>query len=142
MDEPKFENEPTEKRTTTNTLKMSIVVPVVAVLALACGAGAALALRSSHEVTFPTAYQAVLLANGAVHYAKVQGYGTTNPVVVDVYYIVTQTNPETKQSNNVLVKRGKELHGPDCMYVDPNQIVFVEPVGPGSKVAQLIAESH
>jgi hypothetical protein len=61
---------------------------------------------------------------------------------VDVYYIVTQTNPETKQNNNVLVKRGKELHGPDRMYVNPNQIVFVEPVGPGSKVAQLIAESH
>ena len=58
---------------------------------------------------------------------------------VDVYYIVTQTNPETKQSNNVLVKRGKQLHGPDRMYVNPNQIVFVEPVGSGSKVAQLIA---
>ena len=87
-------------------------------------------------------YQAVLLANGAVYYAKVQGYGTSNPVLIDVYYIVTQTNPETKQNNNVLVTRGKELHGPDHMYVNSNQLGFVEPVGPGSKVAQLIAESH
>jgi hypothetical protein len=142
MDEPKFEAEPARKTTAANTMKTSIIVVLVAVLALACGAGAALALKSSHEVTFPTPYQAVLLANGAVYYAKVQGYGTSNPVLLDVFYIVTQTNPETKQSNNVLVKRGKELHGPDRMYVNPNQIVFVEPVGPGSKVAQLIAESH
>ena len=140
MDEPKFEA--AGKTTATNTMKISTVVAIVGVLALVCGAGAALALRSSHEVTFPTPYQAVLLANGAVYYAKVQGYGTSNPVLTDVYYIVTQTNPETKQSSNVLVKRGKELHGPDRMYVNPNQIVFVEPVGPGSKVAQLIAESH
>ena len=142
MDEPKFEVEPAGKTTAANTMKTSIIVVLVAVLALVCGVGAALALKSGHEVTFPTSYQAVLLANGAVYYAKVQGYGTSNPVLTEVYYIVTQTNPETKQNNNVLVKRGKELHGPDRMYVNPNQIVFVEPVGPGSKVAQLIAESH
>src|SRR5689334_7746026 len=141
MDEPKFVAEPAAQQTATNTMRISVIV-LVAVLALACGAGAALALKSGHEVTFPTPYQAVLLANGAVYYAKVQGYGTPNPVLMDVYYIVTQTNPETKATSNVLVKRGKELHGPDRMYVNPNQIVFVEPVGPGSKVAQLIAESH
>jgi hypothetical protein len=142
MDEPKYEPEPAAKTTAENTTKIWGVLIMVGVLALACGAGAALAFKSNHELTFPTPYQAVLLANGAVYYAKVQGYGTSNPVLIDVYYIVTQTNPETKQSTNVLVKRGKELHGPDRMYVNPNQIVFVEPVGPGSKVAQLIAESH
>jgi hypothetical protein len=39
------------------------------------------------------------------------------------------------------VKRGKELHAPDRMYLSPNQIVFVEPVGADSKVAQLIAQA-
>jgi hypothetical protein len=143
MDEPvKIEEQPTGQPTAaTNPMKISTLV-VVAVLALVGVVGAAFALKSNHEVTFPTPYQAVLLANGAVYYAKVQGYGTANPVLTDVYYIVTQTNQETKQTSNVLVKRGKELHGPDRMYVNPNQIVFVEPVGPGSKVAQLIAESH
>jgi hypothetical protein len=52
-----------------------------------------------------------------------------------------QTTPETKpgeskQVNNVLVRRGKELHEPDRMYLNPTQILFVEPVGPNSKVAQ------
>jgi hypothetical protein len=78
---------------------------VLAVLALL---GVTFGLKSNHEVTFPTPYQAVLLANGAVYYAKVQGYGTSNPVLMDVFYIVTQTNPATKQTSNVLVKRGKE----------------------------------
>src|ERR1700736_2731641 len=119
-------------------MKLSTVGVLVAVLARLGVVGVAFAWKTNREVTFPTPYQAVLLANGAVYYAKVQGYGTTNPVLTEVYYIVTQTNPETKQGANVLVKRGKELHGPDRMYVNPNQIVFIEPVGAASKVAQLI----
>ena len=90
---------------------------------------------------FPTPYQAVLLSNGSVYFGHLQGYGGRNPVLTEVYYIVTQTNPETKQNNNVLVKRGKELHEPDRMYLNPRFIVFVEPVGTNSKVAQLIAQA-
>ena len=63
-------------------------------------------------------------------------------VLTDVYYVVSQGNPETKQVTNSLIKRGKELHEPDRMYLNPNQIVFVESVGPNSKVAQLIAEQQ
>jgi hypothetical protein len=95
----------------------------------------------TYAVQFPTPYQAVLLSNGSVYFGKLQGYGGRDPVLTEVYYIVTQTNPETKQANNVLVKRGKELHEPDRMYLNPQLIVFVEPVGPNSKVAQLIAQA-
>lgn len=91
---------------------------------------------------FPTPYQAVLLSNGAVYYGKLSGYGTRNPVLNDVFYIVSKTDPETKQVTNVLVKRGKELHGPDRMYLNASQIVFIEPVGPESKVAQLIKQAN
>jgi len=91
-------------------------------------------------VKFTTPYQAVLLTNGSAYFGKLEGYGTPRPVLTEVYYIVTQTNPETKQSNNILVKRGKELHEPDRMYLNPNQILAVEPVGEKSKVAQLIAQ--
>jgi hypothetical protein len=96
----------------------------------------------STPVAFTTPYQAVLLTNGAAYFGKLEGYGTSRPVLSEVYYIVSQTNPETKQSSNVLVKRGKELHEPDRMYVNPNQILCVEPVGPNSKVAQLIAQAQ
>ncbi len=98
--------------------------------------------RPGAPVKFSTPYQAVLLTNGSAYFGKLEGYGTPRPVLTEVYYIVTQTDPETKQSKNVLVKRGKELHEPDRMYLNPNQILCVEPVGEKSKVAQLIEQAH
>ena len=92
-------------------------------------------------VSCNTPYKAVLLSNNSVYFGKLAGFGTSSPVLSDVFYIVTQTNPETKQVSNILVKRGKELHGPDRMYHNANSIVFVEPVGTDSKVAQLILEA-
>jgi len=92
-------------------------------------------------VTFTTPYQAVLLSNNSVYYGKLAGFGTPSPVLTDVFYVVSRTNPETKEVTNVLVKRGKELHGPDRMYLNASSIVFVEPVGVDSKVAQLISEA-
>ena len=97
-------------------------------------------LRES-STQFPTPYQAILLANGSVYFGHLQGYGGHQPILTDVFYIVTQTDPNTKQTKNVLVKRGKELHEPDRMYLNPGQIVFVETVGTDSKVAHLIAEA-
>jgi hypothetical protein len=76
-----------------------------------------------------------------VYFGKLAGYGTSNPVLTEVYYIISKSDHTTKQVQNILVKRGKELHGPDRMYLNPNQIVFVEPVGTDSKVAQLISEA-
>jgi hypothetical protein len=104
-----------------------------------------LVIRSSGEskpIAFTTPYQAVLLTNGAAYFGKLEGYGTSRPVLTEVYYIVSQTNPETKQSSNVLVRRGKELHEPDRMYLNPSQILCVETVGTNSKVAQLIAQQQ
>ena len=56
-----------------------------------------------------------------------------------MFYVVSQTDPETKQVKSSLIKRGKEMHEPDRMYLHPSQIVFVEAVEAKSKVAQLIA---
>jgi hypothetical protein len=92
-------------------------------------------------VMFATPYQAVLLSNGSVYFGKLEGFGSAHPVLSEVYYIVSQTNPDTKQISNILVKRGKELHQPDRMYLNASQILFVEPVGSNSKVADLIQQS-
>lgn len=118
------------------------VVAVTALVLVAAVAGILLAGKYRTEsLKFDTPYQAVLLTNGSVYFGKLENYGTKFPLLRDVYYVQTSTSPETKQATNVLVKRGKELHGPDRMYLNPSQIVLVEPVGPDSKVAQLIAES-
>jgi hypothetical protein len=117
------------------------IVWIIAGLVVAAAAGwHMLAQLRTSQTQFETPFQAVLLTNGSVYFGHLSGYGGHSPVLTDVYYIVSQTNPETKQVNNVLVKRGKELHEPDRMYLNPNQILFVEPVGTNSKVAQLIAQ--
>jgi hypothetical protein len=82
---------------------------------------------------FPTRYEAVVLVNGAVYFGHLQGYGGRSPILTEVYYITSQQDPATKQVKNVLVKRGKELHGPDRTYLNP--------YGPDSKVAQVITQA-
>lgn len=105
------------------------------------GAGFLLLDQHRHRaLKFDTPYQAVLLIGGNVYFGRLEGYGTRFPVFTDVFYVQSSVNPDTKQTVNVLVKRGKELHAPDRMYINPSQIILVEPVGPESKVAQLIAE--
>ncbi len=93
------------------------------------------------SIRFNTPYQAILLTNGSVYFGHLQDYGSPNPVLTDVFYVVSQTDPATKQVKSSLIKRGKEMHEPDRMYLNPSQIVFVESVGPNSKVAQLIAQA-
>ena len=88
-------------------------------------------------------YYAVLLTNGSVYFGKLEGMGSPSPVLLDVFYIQqVPADPNTKQpASMVLVHRGKELHAPDRMILNDKSIVFVEPVGPDSRVAQLIREA-
>jgi hypothetical protein len=120
---------------------LQIVWTLVGVLVIVAALWHFVDHQRDKSVRFSTPYQAVLLSNGSVYFGRLVGYGGRQPVLTEVFYVVTQTNPETKQSSNVLVKRGKELHEPDRMYLNPQLIVFVEPVGPNSKVAQLIAQA-
>lgn len=111
------------------------VLAVIALSTLGCQ-------RGRHAgPKFETPYQAVLLDNGQVYYGKMQGAGTAYPVLTDVFYVQTQINQETKAQTNVLIRRGKEWHEPDRMYLNARHIVLIEPVGTKSKVAQLISEA-
>jgi len=97
------------------------------------------------RVKLTNTYHAVFLDSGQGYFGKLESLGTPwSPycILTDVYYVQSVTNPETKQTNNILVKRGKEWHGPDRMIINNRHIVLVEPVADSSKVAQLIAESR
>ena len=91
---------------------------------------------------FDVPFQAVLLDSGQVYFGKITGLGSPFPVLHEVYYIQSTTNPETKQVNNVLIRRGNEWHGPESTVLNARHIIMVEPVGAGSKVAQLIADQE
>ena len=121
-------------------------LPPVAIACLvlaASGCGAKLQQQNTPAAAAidPNKYYAVLLSNNSVYFGHLEGLGSAFPVLHDVYYVQSSQNPETKAVSSVLVKRGKEWHGPDRMIISEKSIVFVEPVGPDSKVAQLIAES-
>jgi hypothetical protein len=85
-----------------------------------------------------TPYAAILLDNGQVYYGKLTNAGAEFPELTDVYYVQSQVNSDTKAVSNILVRRGNEWHGPDRMFLNERHITLIEPVGTGSKVAQLI----
>ena len=88
-------------------------------------------------------YYAVLLTNGSVYFGKLEGMGSPFPVLHDVFYVQPgPVDPDTKQPKGmILVHRGHEMHGPARMILSARSIVFVEPVGADSRVAQLIREA-
>ena len=88
------------------------------------------------EITTP--YAAVMLDNNQLYYGKLANAGSEFPELTDVYYIQNQVNQETKAVTSVLLPRRNDVHGPDRMFLNQHHIVLIEPVGAGSKVAQLI----
>lgn len=84
-------------------------------------------------------YQTVVLSTGQVYFGKLEKAAGENYILRDVFYVLSQSDPETRQVSNVLVRRGKELHGPDYMVLRRNHVIMIEPVGDSSQVAQLIA---
>ena len=93
--------------------------------------------REAPEIN-SNAYSAVLLDNNQVYFGKLDKAGSAYPVLTDVYYIQSQVNQETKAVTNIRVRRGNEWHGLDRMILNARHILLIEPVGPNSKVAQLI----
>jgi len=114
----------------------------VAVLAVIALAGLAYWFSPARELGSRTkGYQAVLLDNNQVYFGKMADLDSAYPVLTDVFYIQTTINQETKQQNNILLKRGKEWHAPDKMVLNARHIIMIEPVTDGSTVAKLISQA-
>jgi len=89
-----------------------------------------------------TPYHAVLMVNGQAFFGRIENLDTQYPLLRDVYYVQSQTNPETKAVTNVLVKRGREWHTPDRMMLNRNHVLLIEPVEQDSQVAKLMDEQN
>jgi hypothetical protein len=96
--------------------------------------------RGSHALKLDTTYQAVLLDNGQVYYGKIQQTDSELTVLTDVYYVQSQVDTQTKEMKNILIRRGSEWHAPNRSVINTRHIVIIEPVTPGSKVAELISQ--
>jgi hypothetical protein len=74
---------------------------------------------------FKTEYQGVLLTGGMAFFGKIKTVAPQFIEMTDVYYIKSSQNIETKQIENKMVKRGKELHGPETMYITRQNIIML-----------------
>ena len=118
------------------------IVLLVAGIALGIAGAILFQMRRADAPKFDTPFQAVLLDTGQVYYGKIEALGSPFPVLHDVFYVQSSTDPTTKQVTNVLIRRGKEWHGPEFTVLNSRHIAMVEPVGPSSKVAALISEAE
>lgn len=94
------------------------------------------------QIDMKSEYQAVFLSNGQTFIGKLTGAGSDYPLLSNVFYIQSQADKETGQVTNILVKRGKEWHSPEFMYINARHILAIEPVKSDSQVAKLIREAN
>lgn len=86
-------------------------------------------------------YLAVALLSGAAYYGKPVSADDDYLVLDDVHYVTQVQDPETKAVSTLLVKRGREPHGPKQMTVAVDNILFIEAVAPDSEIGRKIAEA-
>lgn len=96
---------------------------------------------SRERISLTTPYQAVILTNGQILYGKLEAANSSYPTLIDVYYVQSQVDPETKQLSTKLIKRGKEWHEPGHTTINAAHILFIEPVRPESYVGKVMAEA-
>jgi len=99
------------------------------------------------KVDYEYKWYAVKLLNDEIYYGEI-GDTSADPIIIkNVYYNYDQINnpeeakKETDKSNLRLVKRGKEMHGPDgTMDIVRDQVVYMEPLREDSKVLKAILD--
>lgn len=96
---------------------------------------------SSNDLNFPSEYQAVFMDNGQVFYGKLQDSKSSFLLLHDVYTLKNLTDQDKRETRVVMAPRGIEAHNPDFMRINTRHVVVIEPVGPESRVAQLIREA-
>ena len=122
-----------------------IFISVAAIAGLIIGIVAAKQLIMNFSYDF-NSYQAVFLSNNQVYFGKLSGLNSQYPILSDVYYIQALMPQDlsgiTKTKNKLqLVKLGSELHQPqNIMYVNRDQILFIEPLKPDSNIVKSILE--
>jgi hypothetical protein len=120
--------------------KRNCLVCALATLYLAGCVRNRAAEKSGVNAALKTEHHVVLLSNGQSYIGRIDDLTRPFPVLSEVFYIQFGVPPGGKEVISALIKRGKEWHAPDYMVLNAENIVFIEPVKAGSKVAQLIAE--
>lgn len=121
-----------------NTLKKSVLLIFILSVAILFFIGCA--QKDPKEIDLNTEYQGVLLINGTGYFGKIEKIGPRFVTMTEVYYVKNQQNPETKEVQSLLVKRGREWHAPDIMFINMEHVIMIEPVAPKSNLFKIIKD--
>lgn len=128
----------------TDAHRLSATARVAFAVAIIILAGILWWWHASSKLSFDAdSYQAVFLTNNQVYFGKVTHADAAYAILSDVYYIQAfslQALASSTQGNQLqLVKLGSELHQPEgTMYINRNEILFIEPLKTDSKISQAI----
>jgi hypothetical protein len=97
------------------------------------------------QESLPGNYHAVFLTNGQVYFGRVTSRNDFEVVLENIYYLQSDKQMIAQGLDNQkelkLIKLGNELHGPeDMMYINRDQVLFIEPLKADSKVVKAISE--
>ena len=90
----------------------------------------------------PGTLHAVFLTNGQAYYGTLERSSYSALVLTKVFYVQISVDPQGNQRISKLMNRTDEdWHAPLRMSIPLDKILFVEVVGPDSRIAKLIAEA-
>jgi len=97
------------------------------------------------QESLPGNYHAVFLTNGQVYFGRVTSRDSFEVVLENIYYLQSDKQMIAQGLDNQkelkLIKLGNELHGPeDMMYINRDQVLFIEPLKEDSKVVKAIKD--
>jgi hypothetical protein len=97
------------------------------------------------QESLPGNYHAVFLTNGQVYFGRVTSRDRYEVVLENIYYLQSDKQMIAQGLDNQkelkLIKLGNELHGPeDMMYINRDQVLFIEPLKDDSKVVKAIRD--
>ena len=81
-----------------------------------------------------TEYQSIQMDNNTSYFGKIQKIGTNYIELTDIYLMAPKQSVETKQGENKIIKRSKEMYGQDRVYINMRHVVVIEPVSPDSRL--------
>lgn len=122
--------------------KSSIIKNVVFIIMIAVISISLMSCEKSAKIEFNTNYQALLLSNNNAYFGRIENMDSQFVTLTDIFYIQTKPTDDPKLVNNVLIKRGKEIHKPDKMYISREHVIAIEPVANDSQLADLIRKEN
>mgnify|MGYP000304030726 FL=1 len=122
--------------------KSSIIKNVVFIIMIAVISISLMSCEKSAKIEFNTNYQALLLSNNNAYFGRIENMDSQFITLTDIFYIQTKPTDDPKLVNNVLIKRGKEIHKPDKMYISREHVIAIEPVANDSQLADLIRKEN